>query len=81
MSRVAFVLIETEAGETPTVHDGLQDLEYVTEVHGIMGQFDLIARVEVEDADEVMDVVIEDIRSVDGVVETETLMTTTPWEK
>lgn len=81
MSRVAFVLIETEAGKTPDVHDAASALEYVTEVHGIMGEFDLIARVEVGDADEVMDVVIEDVRSIDGVVETETLMTTAPWEK
>jgi DNA-binding Lrp family transcriptional regulator len=81
MSRVAFVLIETEAGETPSVHEGVGGLEYVTEIHGIMGEFDLIARVDVEDADEVMDVVIEDIRAVGGVVETETLMTTEPWEK
>ncbi len=79
MARVAFIMVETEAGATPSVKDALEGMDGITEVHGIMGEFDLLARVEVEDTDSIMDVVVRGIRSVEGVVETETLLTTRPW--
>lgn len=79
MSRVAYVLMECESGKEADVLAAVQDLEAVTEVHGIFGDWDLIARLELEGAEDVMEFVVQQVRGIAGILETDTLLTTEPF--
>jgi DNA-binding Lrp family transcriptional regulator len=70
----AIVLIEVEPASIPETAQALADLEHVSEVYSVTGEFDLVAIVRVRAHDELADVVTGGIAKVDGVARTETLV-------
>ena len=70
---VAFVLIRVIPGKEQDVYNLFSTLKYVTEIHPILGEFDIIARIETEDLSKIGKLVIQDIRTISGVVDTKTL--------
>ncbi len=63
--------------EPPFILDtaqSLADLQHVSEVYSVTGEFDLVAIVRVRQHDELADVVTGEIAKVDGIVRTETLV-------
>jgi DNA-binding Lrp family transcriptional regulator len=70
---VAFVLVRVIPGKEHEVYDRVAKLKYVTEVHPLLGEFDIIVRIDTEDMSEIGKLVIQDIRSISGVVDTKTL--------
>ncbi|EQB72979.1 MAG: transcription regulator [Ferroplasma sp. Type II] len=70
---VAFVLIRVIPGKEQDVYNLVSMLKYVTEIHPILGEFDIIARIETEDLSKIGKLVIQDIRTISGVVDTKTL--------
>jgi DNA-binding Lrp family transcriptional regulator len=58
---------------TSIVKEKVEKIGKVKEVHAIFGRYDLIARVEAEDTEEIRKVV-EDIRYIPGVTSTETFI-------
>ncbi|MCL4311873.1 MAG: Lrp/AsnC ligand binding domain-containing protein [Candidatus Thermoplasmatota archaeon] len=70
---VAFVLIRVIPGKEQDVYNLVSTLKYVTEIHPILGEFDIIARIETEDLSKIGKLVIQDIRTISGVVDTKTL--------
>ena len=70
---LGFVLVSTEAGAENDVYEQLAQLPELKEVHPLRGEYDLIAKVEADDFDSLGRVVVDRIRSVDGVVDTRTL--------
>ena len=70
---VAFVLIRVIPGKEQDVYNLVSMLKYVTEIHPILGEFDIIARIETEDMSKIGKLVIQDIRTISGVVDTKTL--------
>lgn len=68
-----FVLIATAPSKERDVYTQLLKVEAVVEMHPLFGEYDLIARVEAADYDALGQVVVNEIRSVPGVVETKTL--------
>ena len=71
---VGFVLITTRAGFERQGRDALDAIELVTGRWGVFGEFDVIAKVEADDEVELTRCIIEDIRCLDGVRDTRTLI-------
>ena len=71
---VGFVLITTRAGFERQVRDALDAIELVTGRWGVFGEFDVIAKVEADDEVSLTRCIIEDIRCLDGVRDTRTLI-------
>lgn len=72
MSTKAYLLVETAVGKTREVADSLQVLEGVESVDIITGPYDIITIINADDTDVLGRMVIERIRTVSGVVKTET---------
>ena len=70
---IGFVLIKTLPARESDVYKELSKNEHVEELYILFGEFDLIAKLSAEDYDTLSQVVIEEIRAVDGVVDTRTL--------
>ncbi len=70
---LGFVLIKVFPGKEREVYDKLISLKEVEELYPLFGEYDLIAKVVVRSLEELSDVVVNKIRTTDGVVETKTL--------
>ena len=71
---VGFVLIVTKAGFEKQVRESLDDIDFITGRWGIFGEFDLIAKVEADDDVTLTRCLVEDIRTIEGITETRTLI-------
>ena len=70
----AIVLMEVEPPFILDTAQSLAELDHVSEVYSVTGEFDLVAIVRVRQHDELADVVTGEIAKVDGIVRTETLV-------
>ncbi len=70
---LGFVLIKVMPRRERGVYERLLKLEEVEELHPLFGEYDLIAKISVKDFEELSEVVVKKIRSIDGVIETKTL--------
>jgi DNA-binding Lrp family transcriptional regulator len=70
----AIVLVTCEVDQTPETAQALADLEGVSEVYSVAGDWDLVAVVRVGDHDDLAATVTEHIRKVHGVASTRTLI-------
>jgi len=68
------VLITTATGKEAQVLEHMRKMPGLSEVHQLFGQFDLIARMETKDYDELCDEVLGKIRTIPGVTSTRTLI-------
>jgi len=70
----AFVLIKVEPGLEKDVYLALLEIDSVTETHVAYGEYDLVARIGFADEGEMAKTLIGNMRSVVGIVKTETLI-------
>jgi len=70
---IGFVLIKVMPRKERAVYEKLAKLSEVEELYPLFGEYDLIAKINVKDFEELSDVVVNKIRSIDGVIETKTL--------
>jgi DNA-binding Lrp family transcriptional regulator len=70
----AVVLINVEAAQTVTASELLAQMEGVTEVYSVAGNYDLVAVLSVDRNEALAQLVTERIRKVPGVTRTETLI-------
>ncbi|MFN3383922.1 MAG: Lrp/AsnC ligand binding domain-containing protein [Archaeoglobaceae archaeon] len=70
---LGFVLIKIAPGKEKRVYDRIAGLKEVEELYPLFGEYDLIAKIVVKDFEELSEVVVNKIRSIEGVVETKTL--------
>jgi DNA-binding Lrp family transcriptional regulator len=68
----AHILIETEAGQAAAVAAALREVPGVSEVAGLTGPYDVIARAQARDIDELARLVTSRIQALDGVTRTMT---------
>jgi DNA-binding Lrp family transcriptional regulator len=66
----AYILIQTEAGKAATVAAALRELPSVSETASLAGPYDVIARTQARDIDELAEFVTSRIQTVDGVMRT-----------
>jgi Lrp/AsnC family transcriptional regulator for asnA, asnC and gidA len=71
---VAFIGINVEPGSADESIYDLAQLEEVLEVHEMHGTFDLLAKIRAKDLNQMRDIVVNKIRTLPNIVETE-LMT------
>ena len=71
---VAFVLMNTETGFMGEVLKSLKDVECVKEAHSAYGVYDIIAKVEAETTDRLNEVVTQQIRKLNNVRTTLTMI-------
>ncbi|MCD6512948.1 MAG: Lrp/AsnC ligand binding domain-containing protein [Thermoplasmata archaeon] len=70
---IGFVLISTAPAKEHKVYNELIKIKEIVELHPLFGEYDLIAKIEAKDLDELGRIVVEKIRAIDGVADTKTL--------
>ncbi len=74
MTSLAWILISCEPGRERDVYLQLLDMPVVSEVSVVYGELDLVARIDFESEKEMSKTLIEDMRHVEGIKKTETLI-------
>jgi DNA-binding Lrp family transcriptional regulator len=72
---IAFVLVNVNLGTEEEVLARLREVEGVKEAYQIFGAYDIIARLEAEDAEKLKGILQERVRKLDSIRSTLTLMT------
>ncbi len=70
----AFVLFKTEPSRERDVYMALSNIDQIVETHALYGEYDLLACVKCADPKELTMLLIEKLRSIDGVLESQTLI-------
>jgi len=71
----AYVLIVTDPGHTRQVYDTVRAIDGVVEAHEVMGPYDIVAELEVDNLTELPEIISDGIRRVAGVESTTSLVT------
>ena len=66
----AYILIQAEAGEAAIVAAALRDLPGVSETASVAGPYDVIARAQALDIDELAKLAASRVQALDGVTRT-----------
>jgi DNA-binding Lrp family transcriptional regulator len=66
----AYVLIQTEVGKASQVTKSVGDLKGIVQVDGVTGPYDVIARADSADLDELAKQIVMPIQEVEGVTRT-----------
>jgi DNA-binding Lrp family transcriptional regulator len=74
MSVKAYVLIVTDPGRTRQVHQQMSQLPNITELHEVMGPYDIVAEIEVDSLQDIPQILGERIRTIDGIQSTTSLV-------
>jgi len=70
---VGFVLISASPSHEHDVYARLQGSPDISEIYPLFGEYDMIAKVEARNYDNLSQIVLDKIRNVDGVIDTRTL--------
>ncbi len=70
----AYVLINCDLGSEEEILDSLKHMESVKEVHETFGAYDIIAKIENQDRDKLRETIIWNVRKLQHVRSTLTLM-------
>jgi len=68
----AIVLIKADVSSIPETAAAIAQIQQVSEVYSVTGEFDLVAMVRVRDHDQLADVIPGTVNKVPGVTHTET---------
>ncbi len=68
-----FILISTVPAKEHEVYNELLKVKEIIELHPLFGEYDLMAKVEAKNPDELAEIIINKIRTVEGVADTKTL--------
>ena len=71
----AYVFITTKVGKEGDVLGNLLNKNVVREASAVYGDFDIVAKLETEDLDKLNEFIIKNVREVEGVSTTNTLIT------
>jgi DNA-binding Lrp family transcriptional regulator len=70
----AYILVVTDPGATKRVYDALQGVPGVTEIHEVMGPYDIIAEIEVPNLVDVPPILSSRVRIIPGIQSTTSLV-------
>lgn len=71
----AYILVVATPGATKSVYELLQKVKGIKECHEVMGPYDIVAEIEVENLSDVPQILGEQIRTINGVESTTSLVT------
>jgi DNA-binding Lrp family transcriptional regulator len=69
------VLVVTNPGETKSVYAAIAQIPGVVELHEVMGPYDIVVEIEVQQLSEVPAILSDRIRTVPGIESTTSLVT------
>ena len=75
MAVKAYVLVVTDPGKTKKVVEALSKVPGIAEMHEVMGPYDIVVEIEVENLQQIPQILGEKIRTIDGVESTTSLVT------
>lgn len=75
---IAYILITSKSGAEKNVAEALMLQDGIEEADVLYGEYDIIAKVKVEDVSQLSDFIMEKVRSIDGVQRTSTLIVASP---
>jgi DNA-binding Lrp family transcriptional regulator len=70
---IGFVLMHISPLHEYEVFNKLSKLPEVIEVHPLFGEYDLIAKIEAEDYEDIGEIIINKIKTIEGITDTKTL--------
>ena len=70
---IGFILIKASPSLEHEVYSKLSKVSQIIELELLFGEYDLIAKIEAEDFEKLGKIVIDNIRSIKGVIDTKTL--------
>lgn len=74
---LGFALLSISPLHEKEVYDTLKNrIPEVIEVHPLFGEYDILVKIEASDIDQIGDIVIKKIRSLQGVMDSKTLIGT-----
>ena len=71
----AYVLIVTDPGKTKQVHSEIAKIEGISEMHEVMGPYDIVVELDVASLQEIPPILGDKIRPIDGIQSTTSLVT------
>ena len=72
MTVTAYILLNVDMSSQKNVFETVKGMEETREVHQIFGAFDIIIKAEFQDNDQMSNFVVDKIKSLEGVLETQT---------
>ena len=70
---IGFVLMHIAPLHEYEVFNKISKLHEVIELHPLFGEYDLIAKIQAEDYEDIGEIVIHKIKTIEGVTDTKTL--------
>jgi len=70
---IGYVLISTAPAKEHEVYNELLKFKEIVELHPLFGEYDLIAKIESDDFNHLGQIVVDQIRTIKGVIDTKTL--------
>ncbi|UCD14448.1 MAG: Lrp/AsnC ligand binding domain-containing protein [Thermoplasmatales archaeon] len=70
---IGFVLISAAPTREHEAYKELSKVSEIVELHSLFGEYDHIAKIEAEDYEKLAEIVINKIRSIEGIIDTKTL--------
>jgi DNA-binding Lrp family transcriptional regulator len=75
MSIKAYVLIVTDPGKTKDVYQEVNSIDGISEIHEVMGPYDIVVELEVGSLQEIPPILGDRIRPIAGIQSTTSLVT------
>ncbi len=73
---LGFALLTISPLHEKTVYESLTNLQEITEIHPLFGEYDILIKIECNNIDQIGETVIKKVRSLMGVMDTKTLIGT-----
>ena len=70
---IGFVLINVAPAHEHEVYNKLSKIPQIVELHPLFGEYDLIAKIDANDFEELGTIIVNKIRAITGVLDTKTL--------
>jgi len=70
---IGFVLINVAPAHEHEVYNKLSKIPQIVELHPLFGEYDLIAKIDASDFEDLGTIIVNKIRSITGVLDTKTL--------
>jgi len=70
---IGFVLMHISPLHEYEVYNKLSKIPEVIEVHPLFGEYDLIAKIEAKDYENIGEIIIQKIKTIEGITDTTTL--------
>ena len=70
---IGFILIRTAPAKEQDVFTTLMKMPEIVDLHPLFGEYDLIAKIEARDFNNLGQIVVGKVRSIPGIIDTKTL--------